>query len=60
MIMGTAVDYYEVIPYDKFQNEIFPLERAVKAAIMTNWKIVSREKMFKRYYIIRYLVKSVS
>lgn len=36
MIMGTAVDYYEVIPYDKFQNEIFPLERAVKAAIMTN------------------------
>lgn len=36
MIIGTAVNYYEVIPYDKFQNEIFPLGRTIKAAIMTN------------------------
>lgn len=35
MIMGTAVNYY-VIPYDKFQNEIFPLGRTAKGAIMTN------------------------
>ena len=36
MIMGNAVNYYEVIAYDKFRKEIFPLGRTVKAIIMTN------------------------